>query len=186
MRTQYYTAVSLDGYIADENHSLDWLFQFGGGDESSYPEFIRQVGALAMGSTTYEWILKNYIHLDPARPKPWLYEQPTWVFTSRSLNTVPGADIRFARGLVEPVHAVMREVAGEKNVWIVGGGGLAAQFYDCGLLDEIILTVVPVILSGGAPLFTSKITNPPLRVIEVKPHSSGLTKVKLQVPKRAT
>lgn len=66
MKIQYYTAVSLDGYIADEHHSLDWLFQFGDVEETSYPEFIRDVGAVVMGSSTYEWLLRNHIYADPA------------------------------------------------------------------------------------------------------------------------
>ncbi|HET9983808.1 MAG TPA: dihydrofolate reductase family protein [Longimicrobiales bacterium] len=185
MKTQYYTAVSLDGYIADADHSLDWLHQFGGDDESSYPAFIRGVGAIAMGSTTYEWVLKHHVYLDPAHPKPWPYDQPTWVFSSRSLPAVPGADIRFASGDVAPVHAEMREVAAGKNIWIVGGGELAARFHDRGLLDEIIVTIAPVILGGGAPLFTRKIAVPPLRVLEVRPQASGLTEMRLEVPKHA-
>lgn len=183
MKTQYYTAVSLDGYIADPDHSLDWLHQFGGGDESSYPAFIREVGAIAMGSTTYEWVLEHHVYSDPEHPKAWPYEQPTWVFSSRTLPPVPGADIRFANGDVAPVHAEMRAAAAGKNIWIVGGGELAAQFHDRGLLDEIIVTIAPVILSGGAPLFTRRIATPPPRVVEVKPHSSGLTQMRLELPK---
>ena len=58
MKTQYYTATSINGFIADENNSLEWLFQFGEIDsmKEHYPGFIKEVGALAMGSTTYEWI----------------------------------------------------------------------------------------------------------------------------------
>jgi dihydrofolate reductase len=182
MKTQYYTAVSLDGYIADDHHSLDWLFQFGGGDENSYPDFIREVGALAMGSTTYEWVLRNHIYANPGKPQPWPYEQPTWVFSSRQLTGIPGADIRFVQGDVLPVYTAMREAAAGKNIWIAGGGNLAAQFYNAGLLHEMILTIAPVILCSGAPLFTQSITVPPLRVVEVKPHASGLTRMHLELP----
>src|SRR5687768_8342070 len=83
MKTQYYTAVSLDGYIADENHSLDWLFQFGG-EDPTYNTFIKDVGAIAMGSSTYEWVLRNDLLADPDNPKPWPYSQPSWIFTSRT------------------------------------------------------------------------------------------------------
>ncbi|MDQ3094702.1 MAG: dihydrofolate reductase, partial [Actinomycetota bacterium] len=57
-RTQYYTATSLDGFIATADHSLDWLFirQQEGDGPMNYGEFIADVGAVAMGSTTYEWI----------------------------------------------------------------------------------------------------------------------------------
>ena len=79
MKTQYYTATSIDGYIADEDDSLDWLDQFGAveGMEDHYAEFIAGVGALAMGSTTYEWLLE---HEDlVAHPERWPYEVPAWV-----------------------------------------------------------------------------------------------------------
>lgn len=181
MKTVFYTAVSLDGYIADPDHSLEWLFQFGDGDESSYPDFIRDVGAMVMGSGTYEWLLRNHVHADPDRPKPWPHEQPTWVFTSRSLPGVPGADIRFVRGDVAPVYAEMRATAADKNIWLAGGGDLAAQFHERGFLDELVVTIAPVILTGGSPLFTRRLVTPPLRVLEVRPQASGLTEIRLAV-----
>lgn len=107
MKTQYYTASSLDGFIADQHNSLDWLFQFGEAGGEDYPNFIREVGAIAMGSTTYEWILAHEIFSDADHPRPWSYEQPTWVFSSRTLPTVENADIRFVRGDVLPVHQEM-------------------------------------------------------------------------------
>lgn len=63
-----------------------------------YPAFIPDVGAIAMGSHTYEWILRHQSDSDLNRSPEWPYEQPVWVFTSRSLSAVPGADIRFVRG----------------------------------------------------------------------------------------
>ena len=84
-KTQYYTAASLDGFIADQANSLDWLLQFGFPSQSDYPDFIRDIGALAMGSTTYEWILARHIRPASGKPSPWPYAQPTWVFSS-----VPG------------------------------------------------------------------------------------------------
>src|SRR5687768_14463372 len=96
MKTQYYTATSLDGFIADPQNSLDWLLQFDMTDD--YLNFIKAVGALAMGSTTYEWILADLARSGTKSPGPWPYEQPTWVFTSRSLPAAPGADIRFVSG----------------------------------------------------------------------------------------
>lgn len=97
MKTQYYAATSLDGFIATEDHSLDWLDALGI-TESSYPEFIAEVGALAMGSGTYEWLLRNQEQVIKELGSSWPYTQPTWVFTSRELSAVSGADVRFARG----------------------------------------------------------------------------------------
>lgn len=185
MKTVYYTAASLDGYIADPHHSLHWLFQFGSGGESSFPDFIRDVGAIVMGSSTYEWVLRNHIHEDPEKPKPWPHEQPTWVFTSRSLPSIPEADIRFARGKVGPVFSEMREAAAGKNIWLAGGGALATQFHEGGFLDEIVLTLAPVFLAGGAPLFTGPVVTPPLRVQGVNSHPNGLTEIRLAVQRNS-
>ena len=61
MKTQYYTATSLDGFIATVDHSLEWLFQLGDVNDTSYPQFIAEVGVLAMGASTYEWVLRHVI-----------------------------------------------------------------------------------------------------------------------------
>jgi len=181
MKTQYYTASSLDGFIADANHSLEWLFQFGDGPEGIYPQFISEVGALAMGSSTYEWILKHDTFADPAQPKPWMYTQPTWVFSSRPQQVIEGADIRFVSGDVRPVHAAMTEAAGEKNIWIVGGGELVGQFYDHGLLDEIIVTFASVTLGSGAPLLPRAIITPPLKLVSATAYGEAFAELRYAV-----
>lgn len=79
MKTQFYTAASLDGFIATEDDSLDWLFQLGSPSETDYPAFIAEVGALAMGSATYEWILRHADQVAAETGSPWPYTQPTWV-----------------------------------------------------------------------------------------------------------
>jgi dihydrofolate reductase len=185
MKTQYYTASSLDGFIADPENSLDWLFQFGQPEETDYPEFIRDVGAIAMGSTTYEWILTHHYSTGAESPQPWPYRQPAWVFTSRSLPAVEGADIRFVRGDVRPVHREMVEAAGEKNVWLVGGGELVGQFHDQDLLDEVIVTIASVTLGGGAPLLPRAITTPPLRLVGVRTFGEAFAQLRYQVQRKA-
>lgn len=171
MKTQYYTATSLDGYLADEEGSLDWLFQFGAvqGMAELYTRFIEGVGAVAMGSTTYEWLLE---HENVAEePDTWPYDVPVWVFSSRTLPTVDGADVRFVQGDVAPVHAEMVKAAGDENVWLVGGGELVGQFYDHGLVDELILSIAPVTLGSGAPLLPRTITTPPLQLVDVQSYA---------------
>ena len=152
--TRYYTATTLDGFIADPNHSLDWLFtrRQDKGGPMNYGDFIAGVGALAMGSTTYEWILDHeFRDKDPAEWK-WPYEMPAWVFTHRDLPAVPNAQIEFTSGEIASVHEQMLAAAGGRDVWIVGGGDLAGQFADAGLLDEVIVMIAPVTLGAGAPL----------------------------------
>jgi dihydrofolate reductase len=121
--TQYYTATTLDGFIADPDNSLEWLFTRAQDERGplNYGDFIAEVGALAMGSTTYEWILDHeFAGKDPTEWK-WPYEVPCWVFTHRELTLVPNALVEFTSADVTAVHAEMAEAAGGRNVWIVGG-----------------------------------------------------------------
>ncbi|MHC9044893.1 dihydrofolate reductase family protein [Microbacterium saperdae] len=148
MTTYYYTASSLDGFIATPEHSLEWLLKQDIDHEGpmAYAAFEKGIGALAMGASTYEWLLRNQ------GEEPWSYAQPTWVFTHRDLPTPEGADVRFVEDDVRTVHREMVAAAGEKDVWIVGGGELAGQFADADLVDEVWVQYAPVTLGAGAPL----------------------------------
>ena len=184
MRTQYYTASSLDGFIATIDHSLAWLFQLGDINETSYPQFILEVGALAMGSSTYEWMLRHVVKAGTESAAPWPYAQPTWVFSSRTRPMIPGADIRFVRGDVRPVHEQMRVAANGKNIWLVGGGELVGQFHDAGLLDELIVQVGSVTLGAGKPLLPREIAFPPLRLLSARQIGSGFAELRYEVGSR--
>lgn len=184
MRTQYYTASSLDGFIATADDSLEWLFPLGDVNETSYPQFIQEVGALAMGSATYEWMLRHVVKAGTASPTAWPYVQPTWVFSTRQLPPVDGADIRFVRGDVRPVHAAMCTAARGKNVWIVGGGELVGQFHDAALLDDIIVQVGSVTLGSGKPLLPRAITTPPLTLVSVQRVGDGFAELRYEVPRK--
>ncbi len=145
-RTVYYVAATLDGFIATADHSLDWLLsrESEAGGPMGYEEFIAGIGAIAMGATTYRWVRDH----DPG----WMPERPTWVFTHRDQEPLPGADLRFTAEDPARVHAAMVAAAGERDVWLVGGGELVGQFADRGLLDEVVVSIAPVTLGSGAPL----------------------------------
>ncbi|HYF21722.1 MAG TPA: dihydrofolate reductase family protein [Ramlibacter sp.] len=185
MKTQYYTATSVDGFIATPDHSLEWLFPLGDINDTSYPQFIQQVGALAMGSSTYEWMLRHVAKLGRSGGAPWPYTQPTWVFSSRVQPPVPGADIRFVRGDVRPVHEAMRQAAAERNIWLVGGGELVGQFHDAGLLDELVVQVGSVTLGAGQPLLPRMIASPPLKLLDVRAVGTGFAELRYEVPRKA-
>lgn len=157
MRVQYYTASSLDGFIADERNSLDWLLELGMPEDGSYPAFISEVGALVMGSTTYQWLLDHEVRIASADPSPWPYQQPCFVFSTRTLPKLSEARISFVEGDVAQRWPDIRDAANGKNVWVVGGGDLAGQFLEAGLLDEIVVQVAPVALGAGAPLLPRRI-----------------------------
>ncbi|MDQ7992632.1 MAG: dihydrofolate reductase family protein [Propionicimonas sp.] len=156
MGTIYFdTATSLNGWIADEGNSLEWLFAIDEPDDELMPH-----GAAVMveGSTTYEWVLRHSdILRHPERWQEFHGSTPTFVFTTRRLPVPEGADIRFVSGPVASVLPAIREAAGDGDIWVVGGGDLAGQFLDAGALDELRLSVAPVALTGGAPLLPRRI-----------------------------
>lgn len=183
MKTQYFTATSLDGFIATENDSLDWLFPLGDLNDSSYPAFISEVGALAMGSATYEWILRNAEKMAAETGSAWPYSQPAWIFSRRKLPSIAGANIRFVHGDVRHAHGDMRAAAGTQNIWIAGGGDLAGQFHDAGLLDELIIQVGSATLGKGKPLFPRRVLSPVLRLVSVRQLGAGMVELRYEVHK---
>ncbi|MEG0149647.1 MAG: dihydrofolate reductase family protein [Comamonas sp.] len=185
MSSQYYTATSLDGFLATEEDSIDWLFPLGSLAQSSYPDFIAEVGALAMGSSTYEWMAHNAEAVLKETGAAWPYSQPTWVFSSRQLPLIEGADVRFVSGDVRPVFAQMQAAAGGRNIWIVGGGDLAGQFHDAGLLDEIIVQIGSATLGGGKPLFPRRVLSPVLQLQSVRQMGAGMAELRYAVCKAA-
>ena len=147
MATIYFTASSLDGYIVDEHDSLDWLTsrKIDVDGPFGYEAFINTVGALVMGSATYEWVVKN-------QPGEWMYEQPSWVLTHRPHIIIQGHPVQASDGDVADLHPKLASAAAGKDVWVVGGGEVAAQFVAAGLIDEMIVTYTPCSLGGGSPV----------------------------------
>jgi dihydrofolate reductase len=183
MRVQYYCAATLDGFIADEQDGLDWLTGYRPPDPppdlkrdtSSYDEFYAGVGALIMGSATYEWILEN--------ASDWPYPgKPTWVLSSRELPQPEGdADVRVVDASVDELRDELTAAAGENNLWIVGGGPVASQFAEAGFLDDVIVTLVPVILGRGKPLFERALESGPMRLADARPSPTGMVQVRYEI-----
>lgn len=167
-RTIYRTATSFDGYFADGDHSLGWLFAVDQAETDDHDAFLRTVGVIVEGSSTYEWVLRETDML--AKPEQWQQHygsRPTFVFTSRELPRPAGADVRFRRGSVGDHLSEIVAAAGQLDVWVVGGGDLAGQFHDVGALDEIMLTVAPVALAAGSPLFPRRVESDRVRLAAV-------------------
>ncbi len=168
-KTQYYTATTIDGFIADPQNSLQWLFESGSPEEGAgnedFPDFFKQVGAFCMGATTYQWILDHEDLLNhPEKWSQYYGETPCWVFTHRKFPAISSARLKFVSGDIAPVHAEMTATAAGRNIWVVGGGELVGRFADQGKLDELILAVAPVTLGAGAPLLPRVLTSKRLRL----------------------
>ena len=187
-RTQYYCAASLDGYIAEADDTIDWLTGYQGtydgeeaepgpmGEGGSYDAFYENVGALVSGSATYEFVLEH--------GSAWPYGgKPYWVLSSRDLPTpdADDADVRIANADVTDLYDEMIAAAGERNLWIVGGGNVASQFADAGLLDELLLTVVPVVLGSGKPLFDGRLPGGPLQLTGTRTYRTGMVELRYEL-----
>lgn len=183
MRVQYYTAATLDGYIAGVDDDLDWLTKYSPPDPppdlkrdtSSYDEFYAGVGALVMGSSTYEWVLE---HADE-----WPYQdKPAFVLSSRELpDAHADADVRIANSTIRELIDDFEAAAGGKSLWVVGGGPVASQFAEEDLLDDVIVTVVPVVLGAGKPLFSRRLPGGPMKLVEAVPSPTGMVELRYEL-----
>jgi dihydrofolate reductase len=184
-KVQYYAAATLDGFIADPEDGLDWLLGYEGSYEGSdaepgpmsdgggYERFYAGVGAIVSGSTTYEWVLD---HLEK-----WPYAgKPLWVLSSREPALPKGHEdeVRIVNEPVTEIHDRVLESAGGANVWILGGGNVASQYADAGLIDELLLTVVPVVLGSGKPLFERGLPGGPLQLTGTTVFSTGMVELR--------
>ena len=162
-RYRFYTATSLDGFLAGEHDSLDWLLSQPTGEESilPYDRFIGEVGAIVTGRTTYDWVLEN----DGAVEGAWVFTQPTFLFTRRAVEQRDG--VTAVSGPPAEHRAAIEEAASGKDVWIVGGGDLAADFARAGMLDEVFVSIAPVTLGAGRPLLGGRFA------LELREHGSN-------------
>ena len=183
-RTRYYCAATLDGYIAEADDTIEWLMSYDGRYEGNgaapveggYEDFYAQIGALVIGSVTYEWVLDH--------AENWPYGgKPCWVLSSRDLPlpSGEGVDVRIVRGSVADHYDEMLASAGDLDLWVVGGGNVASQFADAGLLDEVAVTVVPVVIGDGKPLFDRRLPGGPMQLTGVYPRVNGMVELRYAV-----
>ncbi|WP_110240845.1 dihydrofolate reductase family protein [Nocardioides gilvus] len=161
MTTIFYTGSSLDGFIADPQHDLSWLVprDIDGSKDMGFETFEPRVGATILGASTWQWLLD---HGETGA----LGGAPSWVLTHRDFDQVDAVTFTAADGLdeVRSIHAAATRASGEKDVWLVGGGALVAQFIEAGLVDELWVQFAPVTLGAGAPLLPARVE---LRLEEV-------------------
>lgn len=148
-RSRYVTATTLDGFLADEHDSLAWLLvQDHDPEGPGGHDLMAAAGALVMGATTYLWVVDHLA----SSGEPWPYDRPTFVFTHRDLDLVDPS-VRLVAGDVAACWPQVVDAAAGRDVWVVGGGRLAADLALAGLLDEVLVSIAPVTLGAGAPLF---------------------------------
>ena len=156
MSVFFYGCVTLDGYLADKNHGLSWLYQTGMTEETGYDDFYRRMDVTLMGRRTFQEVAKAG---DPAGAYP---ATENYVFTHQPLcrkgfTAVSGDPAAFVEGLGK-----------EKNIWVVGGNTLLAPLLDRDLVDHPIIQTALVLLGAGIPLFTQKEALRRFRLEEVR------------------
>ncbi|MCM2587948.1 dihydrofolate reductase family protein [Rossellomorea marisflavi] len=139
-----FIACSLDGYIATKDESLEWLFQVEGEGDNGFSAFYDTVDTVVMGKKTYDWVMNQEMEAFP-------YEGKECVVFSRS-SWEDTEHVRYRSGDVLSFIEEQKSRKG-KDIWVVGGGELLDAFIQEGLVDEFIITVAPVILGNGIPLF---------------------------------
>jgi dihydrofolate reductase len=193
-KSVYYCAASLDGYIAESDDTIEWLTGYEGSVDApeglepgpmapggSYERFYESVGAVVSGSVTYEFILG---HTPPSAE--WPYRgKPYWVLSSRDLPVPDNAteDVHVVSARVSDLIDDMQSAAGDRDIWIVGGGNVASQFADADLLDEVHVTVVPVVLGSGKPLFEGRLQGEPLKLLGTTIYGNGMVELRYTRPR---
>ncbi|SHH65449.1 RibD C-terminal domain-containing protein [Anaerosphaera aminiphila DSM 21120] len=144
MSVYFYGCVTIDGFLADKNHNLDWLNDTGSIEDTGFEEFYRDVDITIMGKKTYGEIAK-FSNLNEMYPT-----SKNYVFThSKNLES---SYIPISCDVVEFVESIERE----KNIWVVGGNQVLAPLLNKNMIDKMIIQVAPVLLGDGIPLFTQE------------------------------
>lgn len=139
-----YIAASLDGYIATNEHNLDWLFSVDGEGDNGYSKFYDTVDTILMGRITYDWIISHENGGIPYKGKECYVFSRAKKKANESITFVNDDIIQFTNNLKN---------RDGKNIWLVGGGLLIDTFIKEKIVDEIIVTIAPTLLGNGIPLF---------------------------------
>ena len=163
-----YIATSLDGFIAKKDGSIDWLSPYEKGPEDyGYNEFYKKIGTVIMGNNTYKQVLT--FGEFPYRGKD------CFVF-SRNKDKDKDENVTFVnKSAIDLISQLdLRE---NKNIWLVGGASIVDEFLKSDLIDKFIISIIPILLGDGIPLFKGRSNETKLELIDVKTFDSGLVQL---------
>ncbi len=145
MSVFFYGCITLDGYLADSNHKLDWLYQSGDPEETDYECFYNRMDITIMGKRTFQ-VIEKMENADR------IYSSTTnYVFTHAEGLSVGGFI-----PVNSDVVSFVKQIEKDKNIWIVGGNTILAPLLDHDMVDHMMIQVAPVLLGRGIPLFSQK------------------------------
>ena len=180
-RVTIHMAASLDGFIARKDGSVDWLEtsdEFVGGDtmDAEFVEaFLATIDCYVMGSRTYETALGF-----EAKGLGWSYgDKPTFVLTRRELPRRRDTVAFYSGDLTRFVNERLRPTF--RSIWFVGGGALSGECLRLGLADEIVYSILPIVIGDGISFFETLDRDVALHLAEVKAYASGMVELRYQV-----
>jgi dihydrofolate reductase len=173
-RIKLYIATSLDGFIARENGSIDWLTEYDNNPETDYgySKFYSSIGTVLMGRKTYEQVLGF---------GDWPYkEKKSYVFTRQKGPMRRESNVEF---ISEDVREFVHQLKGrtEEDIWLVGGSQLIKAFIEENLVQDLIIFVVPIVLGSGIPLFDRIGKEIRFRTLRVERYENGLVRMEYEV-----
>ena len=164
-----YIATSLDGFIARKDDDISWLdFYQVENEDYGYSTFIKTVGTAIMGARTYTQSLEH--------PERLLKGLQTYVLSKWLFPMSSNVNVEFYSGTVQ---ALIEKIKNEsnKNIFIVGGGHVVSNFLNAGLIDELIIFVVPILLKEGISLYSELDKEIKLKLLEAIPYKSGIVQL---------
>lgn len=173
-RIKLYIATSLDGFIAREDGSIDWLTEYENNPDTDYgySEFYSSIGTVLMGRKTYEQVLGF---------GDWPYkEKRTYVFTRKKGSLPCEKNVEFVTGDLKKFVQQLKERA-EQDIWLVGGSQLIKAFLAENLVQDLIIFLIPIILGGGIPLFDCIGKQIKLQTLGIEKYENGIVRVDYEV-----
>ncbi|QQR92232.1 MAG: dihydrofolate reductase [Candidatus Iainarchaeum archaeon] len=159
-----FIAASLDGFIAKEDGNIDWLTRYESKDEDyGFKSMFARIGTVIVGGNTYRQVKDDY------------QGKPAYVFSRKKIVDAP-PNIHVVQGSVEAFFKKLK-LDDQKPIWLIGGGELVRQFLEAGLIDEFIITYVPILLGKGIPLFHASHSPISLELIQSKKYPNGLVQL---------
>jgi len=160
-----YIAISLDGFIARKNGSVDFLDKYNKeGMDYGYKEFYASIGTIVMGNNTYEQFG------DTKEFEEYYKSKPIFVFSRKPKDKKK--NITFVN---EDVKEFVNNL--KNNAWLLGGASIFDEFLKKDLVDEFIITFIPVLLGEGIPLFKGEGIKKNLKLLNVKSYGLGVVQM---------
>ncbi|MEK6222036.1 MAG: dihydrofolate reductase family protein [Chloroflexota bacterium] len=177
LKSSVFIATSLDGYIARPDGDIEWLenasTEFPEGEDGGYSEFIKTIDYIVMGRKSYEKVLSFDI--------PWPYEKPVIVLSRNSIAfpTELPKSVTWSKESPQELTSRLSQEGAERLY--IDGGITIQRFLSAGLIDDMTITLIPVILGAGISLFGEAEKDIPLKLVSSNASDFGIVQLTYEV-----